>query len=180
MDTNWQPTAIDGVFRRSTPVLSDDRGAFMELWRASLTEPLGEERFVQGNLSRSRSGVLRGMHFHQRQADVWVLLEGRALAATTDLRPLLARTDRAAVSEILSLEPGDVLYLPRRVAHGFWAVEPVSLIYFVSNEYDGSDELGFAWNDPVARIPWPPGEPILSDRDRNNPPLADAIGALRD
>jgi hypothetical protein len=66
----------------------------MELWRASLTDQLGNERFVHGNMSRSRAGVLRGMHFHERGADVWVLLEGLALAATTDLRPLLAGTSK--------------------------------------------------------------------------------------
>ena len=178
MHTSWRATAIDGVFRRSAALFSDDRGAFMELWRASLTDPFAEERFVQGNLSRSRPGVLRGMHFHLRQADVWVLLEGRALAATTDLRPLLAGTDESPTSEILTLEPADVLYLPRGVAHGFWALDAVSLIYFVSNEYDGSDEHGFAWNDPAAAIEWPEGQPIISDRDRNNPSLAKAVTGL--
>ena len=178
MDTRWQETALEGVFRRSTPVFTDERGAFMELWRESLTNQLGKERFVQSNLSRSRAGVLRGMHFHLRQADVWLLVEGRALAAVTDVRPLIDGAKSRAFSQVLSLEPGDVLYLPQRVAHGFWALEAVSLIYFVSNEYDGTDEHGFAWNDPAAGIEWPSGEPTLSDRDRTNPTLADAVRAI--
>lgn len=180
LDTTWQATPIAGVFRRKVPVFGDERGEFMELWRASLTDPLGGEQFVQGNVSRSRTGVLRGMHFHRRQADVWVLLEGRAIAATTDLRPMVAGGGGHPLSQVITLDPGDTLYLPRLVAHGFWALEPVTLIYFVSNEYDGTDEHGFAWNDPDAGIAWPAGDPVLSERDLANPRLADVVLAPRD
>jgi dTDP-4-dehydrorhamnose 3,5-epimerase len=179
VDEAWETTGISGVLRRSAPRFEDERGAFIELWRASLTDPLGADRMVQGNVSRSRAGVLRGMHFHLRQADVWVLLEGKAVAATTDLRRLFSAPDTTPRSQVLHLEPGDVLYLPRLVAHGFWAIEPTMLVYFVSNEYDGSDEHGFAWNDVIADIEWPSGEPILSDRDRTNPRLVDAMATLR-
>lgn len=143
-----------------------------------MTAGLDGERFVQSNLSRSRSGVLRGMHFHRNQADLWVLAEGRALAATTDLRPLLTDPNGKANSQLLELRPGDQLYIPRLVAHGFWALEDMALVYLVSNEYDGSDEHGFAWNDPQAAIEWPAGQPILSDRDRRNPPLSQVAGEL--
>jgi dTDP-4-dehydrorhamnose 3,5-epimerase len=52
------------------------------------------------------------------------------------------------------------------------------MVYLVSNEYDGSDERGFAWDDPAAAIPWPSCRPILSDHDPTNPPLAEALGQL--
>ena len=71
------------------------------------------------------------------------------------------------------------------MAHGFLALEPLELIYLVTNEYDGSDELGFAWDDPRAAVPWPAvpgvpdGRPILSERDRTNPTLADLVDRLR-
>ena len=71
--------------------------------------------------------------------------------------------------------------IPTGVAHGFLALEPLELLYLVTNEYDGSDELGFAWDDPAVGVPWPnvtgtpDGRPILSDRDMTNP-LAGGAG----
>ena len=75
--------------------------------------------------------------------------------------------------------------IPTGVAHGFLALEPLELIYLVTNEYDGSDELGFAWDDPAVGVPWPvlsvtpDGRPILSGRDQTNPPLAELVERLR-
>jgi dTDP-4-dehydrorhamnose 3,5-epimerase len=163
---------IEGVMRRAAVPIADERGAFTELWRASQTSELYGEAFVQANTSRSREGVLRGMHFHRRQADLWMLLEGRALAATTDLRALIGGGRGQVHSQVIELTPGDSLYVPRLVAHGFWAIEETVLLYLVSNEYDGTDEHGFAWNDATAAIDWPDGRPILSERDRANPTLA--------
>ena len=75
--------------------------------------------------------------------------------------------------------------IPTGVAHGFLALEPLQLIYLVTNEYDGSDELGFAWDDPLAAVSWPAiagttdGLPILSERDQSNPSLLDLVARLR-
>ena len=154
----------------------------MELWRASLTADLAE-RFVQANVSRSRAGVLRGMHFHRRQADLWMPLEGRVLAATTDLRGLLSgesvNRESGVVSQLIELRPGDTLLIPSLVAHGFWALEDTLLLYLVSNEYDGSDEHGFAWDDPEAGIDWPRDRtPTISARDRTNPRLRELAATL--
>jgi dTDP-4-dehydrorhamnose 3,5-epimerase len=174
----WQPTSIIGVLRRNAQAIEDERGSFTELWRSSLTKQF-DEQMVQQNLSRSRAGVLRGMHFHRHQVDLWTVLEGRALAATTDVRGLFIDPAGKATSQVIELGPGDSLFIPREVAHGFWALEDVALLYLVSNEYDGTDELGFAWNDSHAGIDWPPSEPILSDRDRSNPPLMELVERLR-
>lgn len=175
MDETWQPTAIDGVVMRHNVAHADERGSFTELWRASQTASLGGETFVQCNLSRSRAGVLRGMHFHLRQADLWLLVDGRAVAATTDLRVGVAAGEPR--SQVLPLEPGDALYIPRRVAHGFLALTDIMLVYLVSQEYDASDELGFAWDDPEAGIDWPQPPAVVSARDRANPPLREAVNA---
>jgi dTDP-4-dehydrorhamnose 3,5-epimerase len=164
---DWATTAIDGVMTRQGAVHADQRGSFTELWRSSWTT------FVQSNLSRSRAGVLRGMHFHRRQVDLWVLVEGRAMAATTDLRPLVDRTGSDVHSQVVEMSAGTMLLIPRLVAHGFHAVEDAALLYLVTNEYDGSDEHGFAWNDPQAAIPWQVADPILSERDSVNPQLAE-------
>jgi len=178
--SDWQPTAMTGVLRASVPAAADLRGSFTELWRASRWEDLAGGRFVQANLSRSAAGVLRGMHFHRRQADLWILVDGRATVAVCDIRPLL--TDETARPHALVLEmvPGDAVLIPESVAHGFHAPEQMSLVYFVTNEYDGSDELGFRWDDADADIGWGVQDPILSARDAANPSLRSAIRTLRE
>ena len=160
---------------------ADVRGSFRELWRRSrLDEPI-----VQANLSTSAVGVLRGLHLHRRQADHWIVSAGRAFVALVDVRPLLDGSGPKALVETRELGTDATVTIPSGVAHGFLALEPLELVYLVSNEYDGSDELGFAWDDPAVAVPWPvlaatpAGRPILSDRDRSNPRLADLIDRLR-
>lgn len=170
---------------------ADARGSLREVWRVSwypALEPdltgLPDAAFAQANVSVSAVGVLRGLHLHRRQLDHWVLLEGRALVALVDVRPMLAGAERPLV-ETYELGPDHRITIPAGVAHGFLALEPLVLLYLVTNEYDGDDELGFAWDDPIAAVPWPvvPGtpdeKPVLSDRDRANPSLAELVGRLR-
>ncbi len=176
MSDGWISTSIDGLLLRHDVEHADSRGSFTELWRDSLTAPLGEPPMVQANLSRSRAGVLRGMHFHLGQADLWLLIDGKALAAATDVRP--AFDGGSPVTKMIELAPGDALYIPRRVAHGFLALTDVTLMYLVSNEYDGTDEHGFAFDDPEAAIAWPSMPTVVSDRDRSNPSLRELIGSL--
>ena len=88
--------------------------------------------------------------------------------------------------ETRELGADDWVEIPAGVAHGFLALEPLELVYLVTAEFDDSDELGFAWDDPAVGVPWPlpiaetaDGRPILSDRDRSNPTLADLVARLR-
>jgi dTDP-4-dehydrorhamnose 3,5-epimerase len=173
---------------------ADERGSFLEIWRADEygavdprfagVAPGTEPRFVQANLSTSVAGVLRGLHLHQRQFDHWVVARGRAFVALVDVRPMLAGAARPTV-ETRELGEDGWVDIPTGVAHGFLALADLELIYLVTNAYDGSDELGFAWDDPLAGVPWPPvtgtedGRPILSGRDRSNPPLTTLIERLR-
>jgi dTDP-4-dehydrorhamnose 3,5-epimerase len=172
--------------------VGDRRGSFVELWRASTFGEIGVEasgltgaRFAQANLSTSAQGVLRGLHYHRRQLDYWVVVGGRALVALIDVRPVVADLGAHAVVEMRELGQGETVTIPTGVAHGFLALEPLSLLYLVTNEYDGSDELGFAWDDPAVGIAWPEapgtpdGRPILSDRDRSNPSLRELVESLR-
>jgi dTDP-4-dehydrorhamnose 3,5-epimerase len=177
---------IPGVRTGTLARHDDERGSFRELWRASADQDALEphERFVQANLSTSAAGVLRGLHYHRRQLDRWVVVGGRAFVALVDVRPAVAATGPAIV-ETIELGVDDWVVIPRGVAHGFLALEALELLYLVTNEYDGSDELGFAWDDAAVGVPWPPvpgtrdGRPILSPRDRTNPSLAELIGRLR-
>ena len=176
MSEGWSPTSIEGVVTRRNVAHEDPRGSFTELWRNSRTATLNESPMVQANLSRSVAGVLRGMHFHLRQVDLWLLIEGSAVAAVTDVRP--AFEGGVPTSQLFEMTPGDALYIPPRVAHGFLALTDVTLIYLVSNEYDGTDEHGFAWDDPEAAIAWPSHPTVLSERDRSNPSLRELIADL--
>lgn len=131
---------------------------------------------VQSNLSKSRAGVLRGLHFHRRQADYWCLLEGTAFVALVDVRAG-SPTERAVWWQ--TFEAGERLrglYVPPGVAHGFYAVTDVALQYQVDAAFTGEDEFGIAWNDPEVAIPWPGEDPVVSARDASNPSLAEAIG----
>jgi dTDP-4-dehydrorhamnose 3,5-epimerase len=172
----WVDGPIEGVLKRHLAGHPDERGSFSEVWRESWTAGLGDP-MRQANLSRSRARVLRGLHLHRRQADLWLVLEGQPFIALVDVRPAL-RGERP-VTEVLDGQPGDALYIPRGVAHGFYAREDISLLYLVTNEFDGSDELGFAWDDDQAAVPWPDAAPILSPRDAAAPSLADLVGRLR-
>ena len=189
------PSLLPGVRYGSVVRHADSRGAFREVWRASAFPALSpaetgapagsEPRFSQANMSSSAAGVLRGLHYHRRQLDYWTVTRGRAFVALVDVRPLLDATAPRPTVETRELATDDWVAIPRGVAHGFLALEPLELVYLVTNEYDGTDELGFAWDDPSAAVPWPvlemttDGRPILSDRDQTNPPLATLVDRLR-
>jgi len=193
-DLSRPPSALPGVRFGAIARHADSRGAFRELWRASSFPALSpaetgapegaESRFVQVNLSSSAAGVLRGLHYHRRQLDYWVVASGRAFVALVDVRPVVEGRGAAAV-ETRELAADEWVVIPTGVAHGFLALEPLELIYLVTSEFDGSDELGFAWDDPAVGVPWPAlpatpdGRPILSDRDRSNPTLAELVANLR-
>jgi dTDP-4-dehydrorhamnose 3,5-epimerase len=190
-----QPSTLPGVRYGAITRHADARGSFRELWRASAFPMLTsaetgapedvEPAFVQANLSTSARGVLRGLHYHRRQLDYWVVVSGRALVALVDVRPLLTESGDRPLVETRELAADDWVIIPAGVAHGFLALDPLELLYLVTNEFDGSDELGFAWDDPAVGVPWPAvegtsdGRPILSERDKANPPLASLVASLR-
>ena len=182
--THWpggEPGRLDGVWWGRLTSHADERGVFRELWRASWSS---DQRFVQANLSTSRAGVLRGLHYHRRQLDRWTIARGRAFVALVDVRPLLTDLSAAPIVDARELGPDEWVVIPSGVAHGFYAIEATDLLYFVTNEYDGTDELGFAWDDPLAAVPWPAtgtpdGRPRLSRRDLTNPSLEELVASLR-
>jgi dTDP-4-dehydrorhamnose 3,5-epimerase len=169
---------ISGVRLLSPRRHLDDRGWFMEILR----ENDMAARFVQANHSHSQAGVLRGLHYHRRQADAWYVVGGRAQVGLADLR----RTRQPIVTTVeLSAEDPAVLFLPPGVAHGFLALTDVDLLYWVTEYYDDTDEFGVAWNDPSLAVPWKTVDPILSKRDADTPPLdwaevASVLERLRD
>ncbi|HET8568493.1 MAG TPA: dTDP-4-dehydrorhamnose 3,5-epimerase family protein [Candidatus Limnocylindria bacterium] len=180
---------IPGVSWSRVARHADARGSFREVWRDSwfgtLTPELTgmpEAQFVQANVSTSAAGVLRGLHYHRRQLDHWIVLGGRAFVALVDVRPTSGGADPVVTTREVGAD--ETVTIPSGVAHGFLALEDLTLLYLVTNEYDGTDELGFRWDDEWAAVAWPEvretpdGAPMLSERDRRSPSLRELIGAL--
>jgi dTDP-4-dehydrorhamnose 3,5-epimerase len=163
---------VRGVYVVPFRSFSDPRGYFFESYRRSWI-PDGRE-MIQGNCSFSHAGVLRGLHYHLKQADFWAVPSGRVRAALYDLR--VSSSTRGA-AEVLDLGEGAAygLYIPKGVAHGFYALADSFMTYLVDEYYDNSDELGVRWDDPALGIDWAVGDgraPIVSERDQKNPALA--------
>ena len=172
----YESPELHGVWLIRLAPVGDLRGRFMETYRASwlpFAAPM-----VQGNRSESAPGVLRGLHYHRRQADLWYVQQGRVTTVLVD-----TRIGSPTEGKHVAFEQGGgqelAVYIPEGVAHGFYAHDQVVMSYLVTNEYDGSDELGVAWNDPDLGIQWPQQNPILSERDTVNPRLADITADRR-
>ena len=165
---------LAGVFTMDLNVFGDDRGKFSEMFRDEWF-PEREWDKVQVNRSHSSANILRGLHYHHLQADYWHPLAGTIRVGLYDLRP---QSPTYGAGEVLDISGDDFLglFIPPGVAHGFYSVTDLTLIYVVDNYYDGADELGVAWNDAALGLDWglPAGiEPVLSQRDATNLPLAE-------
>jgi dTDP-4-dehydrorhamnose 3,5-epimerase len=168
------PDPPEGVRLVDLRVFADDRGAFVETYRLSWL-PDDARGAVQANLSRSRAGVLRGPHFHRAQSDYWCFLSGRAFVVLIDLRDGSPTTGRVWTAAVDGDTSPRGIFIPPGVAHAFLAETDLSLQYLVDAYYTGEDEFGVAWDDPDLAIPWPSADPVLSERDRSNPSLAEVL-----
>jgi glucose-1-phosphate thymidylyltransferase len=145
---------------RAVPLrrFEDPRGWFAEIARTSaLPKPIR-----QTNVSFSRKGTIRGLHFHERgQDDLFVCLQGRARVVALD------RESGEAFSEDIGDDNFSAVYVPGNLAHGFEALTDVLMLYHVSEEYDASDpdEHEWPWDDPRVVDLWSTKSPILSKRD---------------
>lgn len=174
MATIQESETIAGVYIVELDTFADQRGRFMETFRKEWFPQRAWEN-VQTNRSDSRQGVLRGLHYHFRQADYWYVVQGEIRAGLFDIRSD-SPTYRAGQTVTMGGGRQIGLFIPPGVAHGFAALTNVTLTYVVDQYYDSSDEHGVAWDDPAAAIDWGLEQPILSDRDADNPRL-DAIPA---
>jgi dTDP-4-dehydrorhamnose 3,5-epimerase len=139
----------------------DDRGWFAELARASaLPKP-----FVQANLSHSRRGVIRGLHYHERgQDDLFVCLSGMVRIV------VLNRDSGEVFTEDIGDDNPVAVYVPGTLAHGYEALSDCLFAYLVTSEYDPADpdEHGVAWDDERVRHLWSTSSPTLSARDASS------------
>ena len=162
---------IEGVQIVALRAFGDDRGRFLETFRKEWFPQRSWTR-VQSNVSYSKAGVLRGLHYHFHQVDYWFCVNGTVQVALADLRPD-SRTFRQ--TEILEIGENNNkgVFIPVGVAHGFLALSDAVLTYNVDNYYDNTDEHGVAWNDPDLAVDWNHDAPQLSERDHYNLLLAD-------
>jgi len=169
-----QPLALPEVRLLSLDAHADDRGHFMELWRADRYAEAGiAVSFVQDNLSVSARHVLRGLHFQhpQGQAKLITVLQGRVFDAVVDVRRGSPRFGQWASAE-LSAEPPQQLFVPAGFAHGFVALtDGVRFHYKCSRPYAPSNERSLRWDDPRLGIDWPVQAPTLSAKDAAAPML---------
>jgi len=176
----FEKTPLEGVLIARPSVLDDDRGCFFESYKASEFESAGiDQLFVQDNHSRSRRGVLRGLHLqlppHAQARLVWVT-RGSAWDVAVDLRYDSPTNGRWFGLE-LSEANRNMLFIPRGFAHGFVALtEQAELQYKCDAEYDKASEFGIRWNDPDLAITWPLDDVLLSDKDATLPWLKDLAG----
>lgn len=149
----------------------DDRGVFSEIFRREWFPQVSWDK-LQSNRSKSKANVLRGLHYHFHQVDYWYVPQGRIRAALLDLRPGSPTYKQTQTVE-MGEENNIGLFIPIGVAHGFYAHTDCTLIYYVNNYYDNSDEFGVKWDDPEFAIDWGNTQtPLISERDEINPLLA--------
>jgi dTDP-4-dehydrorhamnose 3,5-epimerase len=154
-------------------IACDARGAFAELWRDAEARAAGLPPFVQDNVARSHRGVVRGLHFqHPRpQAKLISVVVGEVFDVAVDVR-VGSPTFGQWTGYNLSESNGRQLYIPPGFAHGYQALSEVSVVTYKCSDYYAPDvERTVRWNDPAIGIDWPIADAIVSERDRNAPPL---------
>jgi dTDP-4-dehydrorhamnose 3,5-epimerase len=175
------PTELDGVVLIEPEVHGDQRGFLVETWRAGTWRELGVDvDFVQHNHSRSVGGTLRGLHFQTSpgQAKLVRCMRGAIFDVAVDLRrdsPGFGHWEGHRLDD----EKHHQLFVPAGFAHGFCVLsEEADVSYLLSSLYDPATEAGIAWDDPEVGVEWPVSEPLLSERDRGAPRLAEIAAEL--
>jgi len=175
-----RPTALSGPLLLEPEVHGDERGFFLETYRRSALAELGLElEWVQDNHSRSRRGVVRGMHFQPGMAKLVRCARGEIFDVLVDIRPRSPTFGRWE-GFVLDDRAHRQLYCPDGFAHGFCALsEFADVVYKTSAYWDPEREAGFAFDDPQVGITWPAGlELRASARDRAAPPLRELANLL--
>lgn len=174
-------TDIEDVVILQPDVFGDNRGYFMESWsQPRFDEAVRPVRFVQDNESKSRYGVLRGLHYQKgrySQSKLVRVVKGRVLDVAVDIRrgsPTFGRYVAVELTEDNHYQ----LFVPRGFAHGFSVLSEEAIFeYKCDNIYAPEQEGAIAWNDPTIGIDWklPAEDVILSAKDAAHPTLAEAI-----
>jgi dTDP-4-dehydrorhamnose 3,5-epimerase len=175
------PTKLDGVVLLEPVVHGDERGFMVETFsRDTWAEAGVGVEFVQQNHSRSSRGTLRGIHFQTEpgQAKLVRCARGAVLDVAVDLRrssPTYGQWE----AHVLDDEKHRQLFVPVGFGHGFAVLSEVAdFTYLLSSLYDPLTEAGIAWDDPDIGVDWQVSEPLLSERDKSGPKLAEIAETL--
>ena len=170
-------TPLPGVLLIEPKVFGDARGFFLETWNREryLSAGFPEVTFVQDNFSHSRQGTLRGLHFQRQhpQGKLVYVVRGAIFDVVVDIRTGSGSFGRWYGVE-LSAENHRQIWIPPGFAHGFCVLsDEADFCYKCTDSYHPEDEGGIIWNDPDIGIAWPVIDPLLSEKDRRYPRLAE-------
>ena len=175
------PTKLDGTVLLEPVVHGDARGFMVETYRRDTWVEHGVEvEFVQHNHSRSSQGTLRGIHFQTEpgQAKLVRCPRGEILDVAVDLRrgsPTYGQWEAHVLDDVKHRQ----LFVPVGFGHGFAVLSDVAdVAYQVSSYYDPATESGIAWDDPDVGVDWQVSNPLLSERDKSAPRLAEVSVSL--
>jgi dTDP-4-dehydrorhamnose 3,5-epimerase len=174
------PTKLEGPLLLAPIVHGDERGFFLESYRRSALAEFGvDDEFVQDNHSRSKRGIVRGMHFQSGMAKLVRCVRGSIVDVLVDIRrgsPAFGQWEALTLDDVDHYQ----VYCPDGFAHGFCVLSEVAdVVYKTSTYYDPQLEGGFAFDDPDVGIGWPEQfELIASQRDRGAPTLAECEPSL--
>jgi dTDP-4-dehydrorhamnose 3,5-epimerase len=174
------PTTLTGPVLLAPTVHGDARGFFLEAYRSDAFSQLGiPDDFVQDNHSRSRRGIVRGMHYQPGQAKLVRCVRGAILDVIADIRPGSPQFGQWEGFRLDDVEHHQ-LYCPDGFAHGFCVLSDVADVTYKTSAYYAPElEGGFAYDDPEVAIKWPADtELLVSDRDRNAPSLSEQTSRL--
>lgn len=172
-------TRIPDVKLLEPQIFGDERGFFMETFRDNwFRHNVADRVFVQENHSKSRQGVLRGLHYQTEniQGKLVRVVSGTVFDVAVDLRQS-SPTFGQWVGEVLSAENKRQLWVPEGFAHGFYVMsDEAEFVYKCTDYYNPSAEQALIWNDPDIGIAWPlSGEPSLSAKDLVGKRLSEAV-----
>lgn len=173
----FHKTDLPGVILIEPKVFGDERGFFMETYHQPRFVAAGIDLpFVQDNHSRSKRGVLRGLHYQLKfpQGKLVRVVQGEIFDVAVDARkssPTFGRWFGTTLSDANHRQ----LYVPPGFAHGFCVVsETAEVLYKTTDVYHPEDEKTIAWNDPTIAVAWPVKDPLISPKDQQGLPLGKA------
>src|SRR3990167_1233999 len=176
MSDSIKKTKIAGLLVIERPTFTDERGFFHEVFRLNELKELGVDFHpVQVSHALSKPGVIRAIHTEGWNKIVYPVT-GKMFAAIVDVRPdspTFAKYEEFVFDNTQKDSPHKALFLPKGMGNSICVMgdEPVHYIYAVDEYWDNSKAQGIAWDDPDINIKWPIKDPIISERDRNNPKL---------
>ncbi len=182
MPFEFSPLSISGLVLIQPGVFKDSRGYFLESYKYSEFKAHGiEEKFVQDNISKSSTGVIRGLHYQNpphAQGKLVSVLDGEIMDVAVDIRTQSTHKCRW-IAEKLSSQNRKMLYSPPGFAHGFCVLSDYAVVmYKCTNEYSPDHDRGIVWNDPDISIDWPVKNPVISEKDKALPRFKDIESAF--